>query len=318
MSAPAGQLSQVAANTEFLGQASAIFDARPQGMWTQLAETVPCDGQALELDAIGPSPAVRQLTGSRRFANLRAYAQRIPAVEYSADAIELPRLMVDKDKSGVVSRRLANYLAQTADFLEKPVIDKLLSNPLGIDGVSLLNDTHPHGPAGATWDNLVATALTQTSLEAGFVAMRSYRYENGEPGGYRPTTLIVGPALEREALDLIGDARMQPVDNAGAPDTSSSVVAAVMIKNWVGGRLNLMVIDRFADGTHDTDWLLVDLSKPGVRPMVVGEAIAPRGVVVDQPNSEPVIQRASYQYYVDAAAAISGYAPQTIYGKLSS
>lgn len=317
MTAPVGQLSQVAANTEFLGQASAIFDARPQGMWTQLAETIPLAGQSMELDALGPSPAVRQMTGSRRFANLRAYALRVPAVTYSADAIELPRIMVDNDKSGIVNRRLANYLGMTADFLEKPVIEKLLSNPTGIDQTALFSNSHPYGPGGATWNNITASGLTQTTLEAGFVAMRSYRFENGEPGGFRPTTLVVGPALEREALDLIGDARMLPVDNTGAPDASGSVVAAVMIKNWVGGRLNLMVVDRFADGTHDTDWFLADLSKPGIRPLVVGEARAPQGNVVDQPNSEPVLQRDSYAYFVDAVAAISGYAPQTVYGKMS-
>ena len=317
MSGMAGQLGQVAANTEFLSIANEIFNKRPGGPWSMLAKSVPLDGQSLELDAIGPSPAVRKMLGSRRFTSLRAYAQRTPAVVYSADALEFARLKVINDKSGVLRARLADYLADTASFFEKPVIDLLLSNPLGIDATALFSATHPYGPSAGTWDNITSGGLDQTELEGGIVAMRGLRFENGEPAGFFPTHLIVGPALEREALDLTGADRMMPVSNAGAPDATSSVVAAVTIKNWIGGRLEVMVVDRFADGTHDSDWVLADLSKPNIRPIVIGEAIAPAGVVIDSPQSEPMVQREAFQYYVSGTAAIAGYAPQTVYGKMT-
>lgn len=317
MTALTGAINQVQANTEFLATASAIFDRRPDSSWTMFSEVIPIGGQAMELDAVGPSPAVRKLLGSRRFTSMRAYAKTTPVVPYSADALELPRLVVENDKSGAVTRRLANYLAGAADFFEKPVIDLLLSNPTGIDSVSLLNDSHPYGPSGGTWDNKTTNALTQNNLEAGIVAMRSYRFENGEPGGFYPTHLVVGPANEREALDLVGDSRLVAVDSSGVPDATSSVVAATTLKTYINGRLSVVVVDRFANGTNDSDWLLFDLSKPGIRPLAVGQAIAPAGVVVDNPQSEPMLQRESYAYYVSAHAALSGYAPQCAYGRLS-
>jgi phage major head subunit gpT-like protein len=315
MPALTGQLNHVAANTEFEAMANDIFNRKTDSVWTQLAKVVPCPGQYLELDAIGPSPAVAKMLGSRPFSSLRAYAKPTPVVEYSADGLELPRIVVEGDKSGIVRSRLADYLASVADFFEKPVIDLLLSNPVGIDGVSLLNDSHPYGAASGTWDNKTTDALTQTSLEAGIVAMRGLRFENGEPAGFFPTHLVVGPALEREALDLTGADRMIPVSNAGAPDAAASVVAAVTLRNWVGGRLQVFVVDRFANGTNDNDWYLMDLSKPNVRPLAVGQQLAPSGVVVDSPTSDAMVQRAAYQYYVSATAAITGYAPQCIYGK---
>lgn len=313
----AGSVATVAANTEFLGMASELFNRRQDTTWSRFTKVVPCDGRALELDAVGPSPVVAKLTGMRTYGSLREYALRTPVAEYAADALELSRVYVEKDKTGAVSRRLADYLSASSNFFEKPVVDYLLSNPLGIDGVSLFNDSHPHAPSAGTWDNKTTSTLSQTSLEAGDVAMRSLRLENGEWAGIRPTALVVSPKWRREAIDLLGSQRMMPVDSSGAPDAASSVVAAVMIENWIGGQLELFVIDRMADGTHDDDWFLLDLSRPDVRPIVVGEAIAPMGVVVDQPSSEPMLQRSSYAYYVQAAAAISGYAPHCIYGRMS-
>lgn len=297
--------------------ANEIFNRRPDSAWTAFSKVIDIGGQSMELDAIGPSPAVRKMTGNRRFTSLRAYAKSTPSVEYSADGLEIERNAVLNDKSGNLTMRLSDYLASTGDFFEKPVIDFYLSNPTCIDGSALFSTTHPYGNAGATWSNKTTDALSQTSLEAGNVAMRGFRFENGEPAGFRPTHLVVGPALEREARDLTGSNRMMPVDNVGAPDTAASVVAATLIQNWIGGQLTVSVIDRLADGTHDNDWALMDLSKPNVRPIVVGQAIAPAGVVVDSPTCSGMVQRAVFQYYVSANAALSGYAPQCIYGKMT-
>lgn len=317
MPALTGQLNSINVNTEFTTMANDIFNRRVNGPWSALCKVMPISGSTLELDAIGPSPAVQKMLGSRPFSSLRAYSKPTPAVEYTADGLELPRSVVEGDKSGMVRGRLADYLASTADFFEKPVIDLLLSNPIGIDGVSLLNDSHPFGANGGTWDNRTTDALSQSSLEAGIVAMRGLRFENGEPAGFFPTHLVVGPANEREALDLVGGDRMMPVSNAGAPDAAANVVAAIALRNWVGGRLQVIVVDRFANGSNDNDWMLCDLSKPNVRPLAVGELIAPAGVVVDDPQAEAMIQRANYQYYVSACAAITGYAPHCIYGRVA-
>ena len=90
----AGGLAQSAANTAYLAKGDEIFQRPPVGAWALFSDVVPCEGQFLELDTIGPSPIVRELVGSRRFGALRAYAKRTRVTPYSTDALELSRLQI--------------------------------------------------------------------------------------------------------------------------------------------------------------------------------------------------------------------------------
>lgn len=316
MTGLAGQLGQAAANTAFLAAGEEIFNKPKTSLYGAFTYTVPCDGQFLELDAYGPPPAVMQIVGSRRWASIRAYAHRQAVLRYGPDGIERPSLMVDKDKSGAESRFLQSYLASTSDFFAKPVTDKLLSNPKGIDGVSLLNDAHPYAFGGGTWDNLTADALSPAAFNTGIAAISGLRLENGEPAGFYPTHLICGPANRKMAHDLcVASHRPMPLAATGL-EAYASVVAATAVENFMAGQITPIVDPRFADGTNDAAWILMDLSKPMAMPMIVGEAQAPRAVVVDDPSSENMKQRSAYAYYLEAAAAITGLCPFGMYGKL--
>lgn len=317
MSTPVNYLSQAAANTDFLNMASSIFAGAPVGSWTRYTEQQTLTGQTMQLNAIDSMAVVETLRGSRRFTQMRAYSVQAPVLLHSTKALPLNATIVNGDKSGTVRRALDVYLQKAANFWDKPVVETLLSNPIGIDGVSLLNNSHPYGPNGGTWDNLTTDALSQNSLEAGYVAMISYRYESGEPGDFKPSGLVAGPANSRDAMDLLGSNRVIPVSNAGVSDAGASVVAAVSQQNWLVGQLDLLIEPRFANGVNDNDWFIMDLTKPGVKPLALGILRGPRGVVIESPDSEPMMNRNEYVYFVDAEAAISGYAPQTIYGRLT-
>src|SRR5687768_12417655 len=190
MTVLAGQLAQAAANTAFLAKGEEIFSSPKESIYGLYTETVSCDGQYLEIDAIGPSPVVREIVGSRRFASMRAYARRERVKRYGPDAIERPRLQVDKDKSGLEAKFLSDYLSASANFFEDPVTAFLFTNPTGIDGVSLLNDSHPYAYSGSTWDNKVTDALSPSSFDTGISAMSGLRLENGRPAGFFPTHLM--------------------------------------------------------------------------------------------------------------------------------
>lgn len=315
MTGLAGQLGQAAANTAFLAAGEELFNRPKTALYGSFTWTVPCDGQFLELDAYGPPPAVRQIVGSRRWASIRAYAHRIPVLRWGPDGIERPKLAVDKDKSGAESTFLKNYLAQTGDFFEKPVTDVFLSNPKGIDGTALLSTSHPYAYGGSTWDNKTTTALGPEIFNTGIAAISGLRLENGEPAGFFPTHLMVGPALRKMAHDLcIASHRPVPL-SAGGVEAYASAVAAVAVENFIAGQITPIVNPRFANGVNDNDWYLMDLSKPMSMPMVVGEALAPGAYVIDDPNSEPVVQRANYGYYVEGQGGVGGFCPFGLYGK---
>ena len=313
MGAIAGQLSQAAANTAYLAKGAEIFANSLEGPWSVFTDVAPCDGQALEIDVLGASPIIRQLVGSRRFGSFRAFGHRIKVSEYSTDAIELARLQVDLDKAGIMSKKLSDYLAQSANFWDKSVTDAFIANPKGFDGVALISTAHPFGYAG-NWSNDAAAALSPDAFNTGIAAMSSLRLENGEPAGFYPTHLMVGPKNRKMAHDLCTAAlRPFPITASGV-EGYSSALAPTAIPNWMAGQLQVIVNPRLVGTTTEDMWFLMDLSRPGVRPMILGEAIAPSAVVVDDPQSEPVTQRAAYQYYVGGAAAIGGFAPHCIYG----
>lgn len=317
MSGIAGGVAVAAFNTAFETAGQAVFSRPESTAWREWVYEAPTDGETLAIGAAGPAPEVRKMTGTQRFTSLRQLAAYISVYPYSTDAVEYTETQIRGDKSGMLARYLADYLAAASagGFFWKPCVDALLSNPIGIDGVSILNDSHPYAYGGGTWDNKVTTTFGQGALETGWVAMTGLRNEQGAPMGIMPTHLVVGPALEREAKDQLGLNRAVPYDTSGAPDASSSVAAAVVLENWLGGRLKLIVEPRFADGTHDNDWLLMDLSKPGVRPVIAGVLSQPEAMVITEGSAKR--DRDANQYLVRGRAAIGGYMPHCVYGKLS-
>lgn len=307
-----GQVGQQSANAAFIAMGSEVFARADNQSWQEWVKQVPCDGTSLEVDLIGPSPEVREMTTTQRFASWREYARRKAVVPYSADALEISRTRVDGDKSGTVEMLLKDYLESVKNFMWAPAAALLVSNPVGIDGVSILNDTHPYGASAGTWDNKVTTAFSQAALATGVMAFTQLQLENGAPAMVRPTHLVVHPALERDALDATGAQRAVPVDNAGAINTAANVVAAVLQNSWIGGQLKVLVEPRL---TTATDWLLMDLSKPGAKPIVAGMQSAPEPIVRER-DGESYFQRDVYQYTVRARAALAGFVPHVIYGRI--
>lgn len=314
MADPVGSLSIASANTQFLSIGQEVFNRPMDGQFSLYSTEQPCDGLYMELDALGAAAGVSELTGSRPGANIRAYARRVPVKPYTTPVLELPRNVVENDKTGMVSKRLTDYLNANAAFWDKPVTDALLANGTCIDGVALLSNSHPFADqSGGTWDNLGA-AFSAAQLYAGWEAMTSLVNEFGEPMNLRPTHLMVGPSLEQEAMDLLGVNRGVPYNSSGAPDATSSVVAAIQLENWLKGRLQLIVNPRIVGSGFSASWFLMDLSRPGAKPMAVGQAIAPQPFVVQSGESEPMLQRSAYAYYVEGYCAISAHIPHVVYG----
>jgi hypothetical protein len=314
MTGIAGQLAGASANTEYKNYGQEIFNRPMGGPFSLYTQILPCDGRALELDAIGPSSEAEEMLGSRVWTGFRQYAKRVEVKPYSIKGASLRRDLVDKDPTGAMAARLRDFLDGARDFWDKPVTDVLLSNPTGIDGVALLSASHPHGPDGGTWDNITTGTLSQTELKTGWVAMTSLRNERGAPMGIMPTHLMVGPKYYREALDLTGSARPVPISTAGAVDATSTVQSAVLQENWLKGQLQVILNPRMVGTTYEDDWFLMDLSK-SVRPIVAGEAIAPEAFVATSADSAGMQNLSQYRYWVEGYAAIGGGVPHVIYGR---
>lgn len=313
MSGIAGTLGASSANTEFLAYGQEIFDRPIGGPFELYAQILPCDGRALELDAIGPSSEAEELLGSRIWTSFREYAKRTEVKPYSIRGISLRRDRVDLDTTGAMASRLRDFLNGASNFWDAPITAAFLANPLGIDNVSLLNTAHPHGVGGATWSNKVTTTFSYAAIETGWAAMVALRNESGMPMSLRPTHLMVGPKNFGLATAIAGKTRPLGVGTAGTVVTTAAV-AAIAGESY----LNLeVVLNHRLIGDFEDDWFLMDLSK-GVRPMVVGEAIKPAPFVATSAESEGMQQSSHYRYWVEGYGAIGGGVPHIIYGRLGS
>ena len=228
-------------------------------------------------------------------------------------AHRLDRRDVEHDTSGRVARMLSSFVADASLLVDERIWDLLLANTLaGVDGVSLLNDSHPYGEAGATWDNLTTDALSHASFRAGIAAMRNFKRYDGRPYNINPTHLFVGPDLESTALEVTGADRAFNVTNAGAFDGGANVVAASVQANVMAGRVTPIVVPWITDAQ---EWLLMDLSKSS-KPFY-----AQVGTIFEQmPDvNDSVVRRSDvFEYAINCDLIAGPGAPQLIYGRLDS
>lgn len=116
------------------------------------------------------------------------------------------------------------------------------------DAVALFASNHPRTDGGTAQSNTTTSDLAEDSLEAALVAMRATLDDKGQGELITPDTLVVPPALEKEAYILL--------NSTGRVGTANNDV------NPYKGRLNVIVWDYLGAnfGGSDTAWFILDKS----------------------------------------------------------
>jgi len=126
------------------------------------------------------------------------------------------------------------------------------------DGLPLCSTLHTRADGGATQSNASATsiALTETNLETAILAMRNQLDDRGNLVSIVPNTLLVPPALEKEAIEIT-----KSMNRSGTADNDINVNN---MKEYTGGQLNVIVWDYLgaAAGGSDTAWFLLAMNNP--------------------------------------------------------
>lgn len=304
-----------AANTAYLAAAESIFSKDMPGSFGLITEqTDDHENNLAEWVDAGTTPQMKRWNGSKPHGGFRIFKQTARIEPFSA-GIELKRRDVLRDKSGVVNRRINTFLTNTAGELNREAWETLLGNPVGIDEDPLLSSSHPYG-YGGNWDNTSAAALSFAAYTTAKAAMRAQRHENGKFFGVKPTHLFVGPALERLAQDIVGPNRSVTVGTAGT-EVAAAGIAATTIDNAYVGDVTVVVVEEFANGTNDEDWLLMDLS-PGIgKPLWLVLDRKPEGISLFNMDDPARYDRDVFQASVEGDWAFAGLYPHAIHGKLS-
>lgn len=114
------------------------------------------------------------------------------------------------------------------------------------DGQALFSTAHPRTDGGTPQSNMITADLAEDSLEQALTMMRATVDDKGQLASVMPDTLLVPPALEKEARILL--------ESQGRTGTANNDI------NPYRGSLNLIVWDWLgaAAGGSDTAWFLLD------------------------------------------------------------
>lgn len=191
---------------------STLFDmalANTPVIYPELATVMTGVGPVTEFKWLGDMPVMVPWDGQRQISKLRAEGHSLRTRWY-ANGIEIEHDDIHEDKLGMVRPRIEGLAKMGPRKIDALVIDYLVNGfgaTLGTtyDSQYLFDTDHTMGTeAGATsQSNLQAGALDSTTFNAGIQKMMSFVGQNGEPLEIEPDTLLVGPAKQLVARQLL-------------------------------------------------------------------------------------------------------------------
>lgn len=202
------------------------------------------------------APAMREFADERRASGLRSHSVQIEDKVFES-TIAVDRKALEDDQLDLIRLRIRDLANRVVHHRHQLVVEMLTDglNQIGYDGVSLLSPSHPEGSSAGS--NVGVDALSSSALKDACSMMISRRDNEGIPIGVLPDTLLVGPELMWNAIELVD---------------SNGTASSAGIINVFNGRLKVVVSPFITDGK----WFLLDTKRPM------------RGVILQQRSDVPV------------------------------
>jgi len=160
--------------------------------------------------------------------------------------IKIERKLVDDDLYNVINKRpaqLALVAKRTREKHGATVFNNAFNTSIfaGGDTLALCSDAHTYVGTSTTVDNAGSTALSATAVEATRLLMRAFTDETDNLLTARGDTLIVPPALEETAWEIVtSQGKLGTADND---------------PNFSKGKYRVIVWDYLTDSNN---WFMVD------------------------------------------------------------
>jgi phage major head subunit gpT-like protein len=240
---------------------------------------------------------LRKWEGERQVRNAKAYSYSITNEKYEL-TLGIPVEDFEDDQLGVYNATIDDMGEQAKLWPDDLVWAALIAGTTetAYDGVAFFADSHALG--GNTIDNnFTATALTHPNYAAVREAMQGYAGEDGESLRVVPDLLVVPPALEMQAREIL---MAEQIDNAAGTASKSNVYK---------GTADLIVVPQLAAsaGGSDTTWYMM-ATKRAVKPLIFQQRMAPSFVQKNRPDDDGVFYEDQIVYGVRARGA-AGYGP---------
>lgn len=195
----------------------------------------------------------QEAKASQFTSSIQGYVKNYVHNEWTS-GLKITKKMMDDDQYNLIDR-MPSQLADTAVRTIEKEAAKVFINAFnttyftGADGAALVSSSHTREDAGTNLSNTATGVLNYDNLETANVDMAQELDGRGQLIQLNPNTLLVPPALEREALTLVG--------SSGKPSSTDNDI------NVYDGRFRVVVWPRIgaAAGGSDTAWFLLDTNR---------------------------------------------------------
>jgi len=251
----------------------------------KIATVVTVNSLSVNYAWLGDFPQMKEWLGDRVLKDLAAYNYQITRKKFEA-TIEVNSEDIEFDNIGIVKPRIQMMASEAKthyDFLTYGVLE---TNGFCYNGKKFFATDHPMVTAPAsTFSNLGVKALTQDSFLEARGNMRKIKGDTGTPLRIVPNLLIVPPALEQTAVDILKKDFL-----AGGESNTTKGYAEILVADYL---------------TDDKAWYLMDATKP-LKPLILQKTKEIRFMAMDKPDDENVFMRDKFRYGVDTSCN-SGY-----------
>ena len=254
----------------------ALGDYKP--LYPEIATVTPSTTDTETYAWLGDIPGMREWIGEREIQNLTASEYTIKNKSYEA-TIGIDRDVIEDDRIRLWSSNIS-ALAQNAAKNPDKLIFRLLAEGFTskcFDGKPFFSDAHKTG--GKTVSNMSHAKLSLDAYIAARASMMSLTNSKGEPLALVPDKLVVPPALEKEARDIL------------VADFINGT------KNTMQGTAKPLVAPQLAG--HDSAWFLLCTTQP-VKPLIYQERKKPKFVSKTNDTDDNVFMSKQFLYGVDA------------------
>lgn len=244
-----------------------------QAMLDLIASTVTIDGDTARFPFVGDIPQMTRWVDERQYDALGTNSYSVTLGDPWEETVAIKRTAINDDMTGQLRQRARDLGTAVVNNRLKQVISALLNGTATTafgacyDGLSFFNDSHvvktTAGAAG-TADNNATGVYTAANMKTWIQTMQLFTSDQGNPLSVTPTHLLVGPASQWAARELL-ESPIQ-VTRVGEGSVSSSASAASDFTNVLDGQMRVITCP-WITGAQG---FLLDLSK-GVKPIVLVE-----------------------------------------------
>ncbi|MCW5937456.1 MAG: Mu-like prophage major head subunit gpT family protein [Fimbriimonadaceae bacterium] len=288
---------------------SKVEDSIANQIATVVSTTLPVQKYAW----LGATPPMREFLDERRPQGMGEFSVTIEDKVFES-TIAVDRRAIEDDQLDLIRLRVRELANRVGMHRHQIVVQALLNGATGTgyDGATFFSATHP-GYSGATYSNTTNSALSAATLATAMSSMMTLPDDSGTPLGIVPDTLLVGPKLMWDAIELI-ESQVVVYKATGAAGTSPTPYL-----NAFSGRLKL-IVSPYVSGTGADAWFLMDTSRPikGILLQQRSDVPVEFTALESTTGSESAFMQDRYYYGVRARYNVGYGLWQAVYGgKLS-